>query len=308
MTATSEDAPVAAVAIRGLVKVYRDFWHRSTVHAVDGVDLDIAPGEVLGLLGPNGSGKSTTIKLLLGLLHPTAGEVRVLGLDPRDIQTKARIGYLPEEACLYDYLTARETLDLFARLFNLDAATRHVRVVELLHMVGLASAADRPVREFSKGMARRLGLAQALVNDPELVILDEPTAGLDPIACRQVKDLILALRQRGRTVLLCSHLLADVEDVCSRVAVMYAGRIRALGRLAELLEQRDRVRLTVPELGPAQTRDLLANIRNLFGQEAVVDRPSISLEAYFLRVVREAQGAGPLTASGQLPLFLQPEQ
>ena len=283
-----------AVEVRGLGKIFRDFWRRPTVVAVVGVDLEIGAGEVFGLLGPNGSGKSTTMKILLGLLHPTSGSVRVLGRSPRDVAVKSRIGYLPEESYLYEYLTARETLDFFGRLFGLERCTE-----QLLDMVGLAGAAGRPVREYSKGMARRLGLAQALINDPQLVLLDEPTAGLDPIACRQVKDLVRELAHRGKTVLLCSHLLADVEEVCSRVAIMHVGRIRALGRLSDLLEKKDRLRVTLPDLGPEETRRLLSVIRERIGQEPETDRPSVSLEQFFLNVVGAASRQGAAgTADG----------
>jgi ABC-2 type transport system ATP-binding protein len=291
MEAASASEPFV-VDVLGLTKVFRDFWRRPKVRAVDALDLQVRRGEVLGLLGPNGSGKSTTIKVLLGLLHPTSGTVRVLGQSPRDVSAKRQIGYLPEESYLYSYLTPRETLDFYGSLFGLDGATRRARAAELLAMAGLNSAADRPVGEFSKGMARRLGLAQALINDPALVLLDEPTAGLDPIACRQVKDLVRELAQRGKTVLMSSHLLADVEDVCDRVAIMYNGRLRAIGRLSELLEQKDRLRLTVPDLGPEATRQLLSLIRDRIGCDPELDRPSVNLEQFFLRVIAAA-GQGP---------------
>ncbi|NQT93022.1 MAG: ABC transporter ATP-binding protein, partial [Lentisphaerae bacterium] len=216
-------APV--VEIRELTKVFRDFWRRPKVRAVDGLNLDIMPGEIFGLLGPNGSGKTTTLKILLGLLFPTSGSLLVFNHSPRDVQTKSRIGYLPEESYLYKYLTPRETLDFYGKLFNIGRRERKRRIDELLEMVDLADAAHRVVGEFSKGMARRVGLAQALINDPELVILDEPTSGLDPIGCRQVKDLMLALAQRGKTIILSSHLLADVEDVCDRIAILYKGKV-----------------------------------------------------------------------------------
>ena len=233
----------------GLRKVFRDFWGRPRTVAVDGVSLRAAPGEVVGLLGPNGSGKSTTIKMLLGLLRPSAGSVRLFGLDPREPDARARVGYLPELSNLHKFLTPRETLSYYAGLFDLPASTRRKRIDALLGRVGLGGAgADRPVGEFSKGMARRVGLAQALLNDPALVVLDEPTSGLDPIGRREVKDLILDLGRMGKTVLLSSHLLAEVSDVCTRVAILAGGRVRAEGRLADLLEERDRVRFTAAGL------------------------------------------------------------
>src|SRR5436309_2054615 len=223
------------VVVRGLTKVFKDFWGRPKAKAVDNVDFEVRRGEVFGLLGPNGSGKSTTVKLILGLLHPTKGHIQVFGHSPRHVATKARIGYLPEESYLYRYLNSRETLDFFGNLFQLSRSDRNNRIEQLLEMVGLNQTRMRAVGEFSKGMQRRIGLAQALINDPDLVILDEPTSGLDPIGCREVKDLIMALARRGKTVILSSHLLSDVEDVCNRVVIYYGGKIHAMGTLKELL-------------------------------------------------------------------------
>src|SRR5438552_9768715 len=234
------------VAVRGLTKIFKDFWGRPKARAVDNVDFEVRRGEVFGLLGPNGSGKSTTVKLLLGLLYPTKGHIEVFGHSPRHVGTKSRIGYLPEESYLYRYLDSRETLDFFGNLFELSSNERRKRSEQLLEMVGLKQVQHRVVGEFSKGMQRRIGLAQALINDPDLVILDEPTAGLDPIGCREVKDLILALARRGKTGILSSHLLADVEDACDRVVSSYGGRLPAMGTLQQLLARPDDVRLTTP--------------------------------------------------------------
>lgn len=295
------DTAGAVVEATGLQKVFRDFWHRPHVTAVNGIGFSIRPGEIFGLLGPNGSGKSTTIKMILGLLHPTGGRLRVLGESPRDVSVKARIGYLPEESYLYPYLTAAETLDFFGRLFNLSTAERRTRADQLLDMIGLAHARNRRVGEFSKGMARRIGLAQALINDPDLVILDEPTSGLDPIGCRQIKDLIVTLARRGKTVLLSSHLLADVEDICNRVVILYNGRIRAEGTMAELLEERNSVRFTVPgQLDSDALARALQALRTALGAEASVDHPRRDLERLFIDVIEqarrettEASGTGP---------------
>ena len=232
--------------MRGLTKVFKDFWGRSKARAVDNVDFEVRRGEVFGLLGPNGSGKSTTVKMLLGLLYPTRGHIEVFGHSPRHVATKSMIGYLPEESYLYRFLDSRETLDFFGNLFDIPAKERERRNEQLLEMVGLNQVRTRVVGEFSKGMQRRIGLAQALVNDPDLVILDEPTAGLDPIGCREVKDLILALARRGKTVILSSHLLSDVEDVCDRVVIYYGGKIQAMGTLKELLAKPDAIRITAP--------------------------------------------------------------
>ena len=212
-----------------LTKVFKDFWLRDRVTAVNAIDLDVRRGEVFGLLGPNGSGKSTTIKMILGLLHPTSGVVSVFGKSPRDVSTKQNIGYLPEDSYLYRFLNARETLEYYAKLFHQDRRQRQSRIDMLLEMVGLDKVQRRPVGEYSKGMQRRIGLAQALINDPQLLILDEPTTGLDPIGTRQIKDLIVKLKDAGKTVLLCSHLLADVEDVTDRAAIMFGGKGAAGG-------------------------------------------------------------------------------
>lgn len=278
------------VAVRGLTKVFKDFWGRPKARAVDNVDFEVRRGEVFGLLGPNGSGKSTTVKMLLGLLYPTRGHIEVFGRSPRHVATKARIGYLPEESYLYRYLDSAETLDFFGNLFQLTAKERHDRSEQLLDMVGLNQVRRRTVGEFSKGMQRRIGLAQALINDPDLVILDEPTSGLDPIGCREVKDLIIALAQRGKTVILSSHLLADVEDVCHRVVIYYGGKIQAMGTLKELLATPDAVRITAPLL-PRETLDrVLGLIRQEVGEQRVrLDTPTQNLESYFLGVVDRAK-------------------
>jgi ABC-2 type transport system ATP-binding protein len=245
---------------------------------------------VFGLLGPNGSGKSTTVKLLLGLLYPTRGHIEVFGHSPRHVATKARIGYLPEESYLYRYLDSGETLDFFGSLFDLGPRERSRRTGELLEMVGLHQVQRRLVGEFSKGMQRRIGLAQALINDPDLVILDEPTSGLDPIGCREVKDLILALARRGKTVLLSSHLLADVEDVCDRVVIYYGGRVQAMGALKELLANPDSIRITTPTLSKEKLQEVLKIIRSDVAEDKVrIDTPTQNLESYFLSVVQRAR-------------------
>jgi ABC-2 type transport system ATP-binding protein len=285
------------VSVRGLTKVFKDFWNRPKARAVDNVDFEVRQGEVFGLLGPNGSGKSTTVKLILGLLYPTKGHVEVFGHSPRHVQTKSRIGYLPEESYLYRYLNSRETLDFFGNLFHLPKGERNSRTEQLLDMVGLGKVQTRVVGEFSKGMQRRIGLAQALINDPDLVILDEPTSGLDPIGCREVKDLILALARRGKTVILSSHLLADVEDVCDRVVIYYGGKIQAMGSLKELLARPDTLRITTPVLPRETLERVLEIIRRDAAMDAVrVDNPTQNLESYFLDVVQRARQAAAETS------------
>lgn len=278
------------IVVRGLTKVFKDFWNRPKARAVDNVNFEVKRGEVFGLLGPNGSGKSTTVKMLLGLLFPTKGHIEVFGHSPRHVATKSRIGYLPEESYLYRYLDSDETLDFFGNLFDLPTAERKQRTEQLLDMVGLSKARRRQVGEFSKGMQRRIGLAQALINDPDLVILDEPTAGLDPLGCREVKDLILAMARRGKTVILSSHLLSDVEDVCDRVVIYYGGKIQAMGTLKELLATPDAVRITTPIL-PRQTLEkVLEVIRKDVSEDKVrIDTPTQNLENYFLNVVNKAR-------------------
>ncbi|MCC6820906.1 MAG: ATP-binding cassette domain-containing protein [Verrucomicrobia subdivision 3 bacterium] len=288
------------VSVRGLTKVFKDFWNRPKARAVDNVDFDVKRGEVFGLLGPNGSGKSTTVKLLLGLLNPTKGHIEVFGHSPRHVQTKARIGYLPEESYLYRYLNSRETLDFFGNLFHLDKGERNDRAEQLLEMVGLNQTRMRAVGEFSKGMQRRIGLAQALINDPDLVILDEPTSGLDPIGCREIKDLILALARRGKTVILSSHLLSDVEDVCDRVVIYYGGKVQALGTLKELLATPDTLRITTPVLSRETMARVLDVIRQDVDADKVrVDNPTQNLESYFLDVVAKAKQAAAETSGAQ---------
>ena len=307
MIATDNKPVVQAV---GLTKVFKDFWHRDRVVAVDRLDFDIQAHEVFGLLGPNGSGKTTTIKIMLGLLYPTRGRISVLGRPPTDVAIKSRIGYLPEESYLYRFLNARETLEYYGRLFQIPRRDRARRVEQLLEMVGLTREARRRVGEYSKGMARRIGLAQALINDPDLLILDEPTTGLDPIGTREIKDLILFLnRDKRKTVLLCSHLLADVEDVCQRVAVLYGGRRQTLGNIHDLLSQENLTQITTEKL----SGEAIAKIRYIVEQEenkqvVSVVAPTAKLETFFLRVVREAQSSRPETsgaiAGGRIAGFL----
>jgi ABC-2 type transport system ATP-binding protein len=285
------------VSVRGLTKVFKDFWGRPKARAVDNVSFEVRRGEVFGLLGPNGSGKSTTVKLLLGLLHATRGHIEVFGRSPRHVGTKSRIGYLPEESYLYRYLDSAETLKFFGSLFDLSPGERQKRTEQLLEMVGLNNVRSRVVGEFSKGMQRRIGLAQALINDPDLIILDEPTSGLDPIGCREVKDLILALANRGKTIILSSHLLSDVEDVCDRVVIYYGGKIQAIGALNELLATPDTIRITAPVLPRETLERLLEIIRRDAGENTVkVDNPTQNLESYFLNVVQQARQAAEQTS------------
>ena len=226
--------PEIVVSLNGVSKTFRDFWLRPTVVAVDALSLGVRRGEVFGLLGPNGSGKSTTIKMILGLLSPSAGQVRLFGLRPQSVAARRRLGYLPELSYLHPFLTAAETLRYYAGLCSLPRREAVRRTRELLALVGLEDVANRPVGGFSKGMARRVALASALVGRPELLVLDEPTSGLDPISTKEVKTLVKALARGGMTVLTTSHMLADAEDICDRVMILNRGRSVAEGKVAEL--------------------------------------------------------------------------
>ena len=293
----------------GLTKVFRDFWRRARVRAVNNLDLEIHSGEIFGLLGPNGSGKSTAIKMILGLLHPTRGRVSVFGRPPDDVRIKARIGYLPEESYLYRFLNARETLHYYGTLFQLQRPARRRRIEELLEMVGLRSAARRPVGEYSKGMARRIGLAQALINDPDLLILDEPTSGLDPIGAKLVKEIIIRLGQTyKKTILLSSHLLADVEAVCDRVAILYDGQIQTEGRIEDVLSRRDMMQITCDRLSSETIAEIEHVVQRREGKSLEVTTPRDRLEALFLRIVQHASARRAETSgtaiAGEIAGFL----
>ncbi|MEI8020480.1 MAG: ABC transporter ATP-binding protein [Schlesneria sp.] len=278
------------IEIRNLSKVYRDFWGRPKVRALNALSLDIKKGEVFGLLGPNGSGKTTTLKLLLGLLFPTEGEVKVLGKSAADVSKNERIGYLPEESYLYRFLNAYETLDFYGRLFDMTAAQRKERSEKLLDLVKLVpQARRRQLKEYSKGMQRRIGVAQALINDPDLVMLDEPTSGLDPLGNRDMKDLILDLKAQGKTVLMCSHLLADVQDVCDRIAILYGGELKVMGRVDELLKAQDETQIRSSKLSDAAIKEVQEVLKRHDAQAITIDQPTASLEDLFLKTVQESR-------------------
>ena len=227
---------MSIVEIDNLTKDYEvGFWRKRKVRALDGLSLTVEQGQILGFLGANGAGKTTTLKLLMRLIYPTAGTARILGHDISDVHMHARIGYLPENPYFYDYLTAREFLNFCGELFGLNSSTRKRQTDDLLARVSLDSKSwDRQLRKFSKGMLQRVGLAQALVNDPEIVFLDEPMSGLDPVGRREVRDLIASLRTQGKTVFMCSHILSDIEVLCDSVAILKHGRLAQAGSLEEL--------------------------------------------------------------------------
>jgi ABC-2 type transport system ATP-binding protein len=230
-----------AVRTEGLTKDFQTgFWHSRPHRALNGLSLEIPFGGVFGLLGPNGAGKSTTLKILLNLLTPSSGHAHVLGRPPGDLEARRRLGFLPENPTFYDYLSGEELVTYFAGLFGYSAADSRRRAIEALDRVGLGADRRRPIRQYSKGMVQRVGLAQALVNDAELVILDEPMSGLDPLGRRDVREIILALRDEGRTVLFSSHILSDAESLCSGVGILSKGRLVAAGALADLIAGEDR--------------------------------------------------------------------
>jgi ABC-2 type transport system ATP-binding protein len=276
------------IETRNLSKTYRDFWGRSKKAALKSLDIEVRRGEIFGLLGPNGSGKTTTLKLLLGLIFPTTGQALMFGRDATDVSKNERIGYLPEESYLYKFLDAEETLDFYGRLFNMSPEERKKRTAALIEMVGLTRDRKRQLKEYSKGMTRRIGVAQALINDPELV-LDEPTSGLDPIGTREMKDLILDLKSRGKTVVLCSHLLADVEDVCDRIAVLHQGELKELGRVGDLLRVTDITQIRARGLSPQAVEQIRGILTAEQAAEVEIGNPSTTLEDLFLEIVRDTQ-------------------
>jgi ABC-2 type transport system ATP-binding protein len=288
------------VETRNLSKTYRDFWGRRKKVALKPLDLEIRRGEIFGLLGPNGSGKTTTLKLLLGLIFPTSGEALVFGSEATDVRKNERIGYLPEESYLYKFLDAEETLDFYGRLFDMPPDERRRRAAMLIEMVGLARDRKRQLREYSKGMTRRIGVAQALINDPELVMLDEPTSGLDPIGTREMKDLIVDLKARGKTVIMCSHLLADVEDVCDRIAVLHQGELKELGRVEDLLRVGDVTQIRARGLPPAAEAEIREVLARHGGTGVEIGNPKTTLEDLFLEVVRDAEARPGRRAAASL--------
>jgi len=280
-----------AVSITGLRKTFPvGFLHRRRREAICGLDLRVERGEIFGYLGPNGSGKTTTLKLLMGLLHADAGSAAILGVDWRARSWRFRIGYQPENPYLYDYLTAREYLDYVGRLFGIGKAERRRRAGELLERVGMAYAADWPMRRYSKGMLQRVGLAQALVNEPELLFLDEPMSGLDPSGRRMVRDLILELKRDGGTVFFSTHILSDAESLCDRVALLRAGKVAEVGALSDILRV-DVSHLEV--LASGLTEEAVARLpETVTGRHRVGDRWRLEAGGTLAEVVRAIEQSG----------------
>ncbi|MGC4013159.1 MAG: ABC transporter ATP-binding protein [Luteolibacter sp.] len=276
--------PVPAVEIRDLVKDFKTSFRRAPLRAVDHVSLLIQPGEVYGLIGPNGSGKSTTMKALLGLVAPTSGRCAIFGKDSLKVDSRDDVGFLPENPYFYKHLTGAETLSFYGKLCGLRGKVLKDRVGELLALVDLEDARDRRISGYSKGMLQRIGLAQALVQEPRLVILDEPTAGVDPIGSRQIRDLILKLRDKGITVFLCSHLLEQVQEVCDHVGIIFRGKMVKEGHLEDLIAIEDQTEIVLRDASPELVAEIQALVKRHGGTEWLRSgKPKTTLERLFLR-------------------------
>ncbi len=288
-------AEYAAIETRDLTKIYPGFWKSQQVQALTNLNLRVRQGEIFGLLGPNGSGKTTAIKLLLGLINATSGEALVMGQQAGDQDTRRRLGYLPEESYLYRFLNARQTMDFYARLFNMNRSQRRHAVDYYLDFVGLDPAVrSRRIGTYSKGQTRRVALAQALLNNPDLVIMDEPTSGLDPVGMLEIKNMILRLKAAGKTVLLSSHQLADVEDVCDRLVILYRGRVELQGALNDLLEVKDVFQLEARNVSPELQAKLVETSTAGGAENVKTGRPRVRLEDLFKRLVDAKRRAEPV--------------
>ncbi|TLD41622.1 MAG: ABC transporter ATP-binding protein [Candidatus Jettenia ecosi] len=275
-----------AVRTEGLTKIYRDFWRRKSTLALTNLNLSIERGEIFGLLGPNGSGKTTTVKLLLGLLFPTSGKSWLLGYPSSDLKIKSKIGFLPEESYLYKFLNAEEILDFYGKLFGIPRKERRGRIDKLIYDVGLWPHRKRPLSQYSKGMLRRIGLAQSMINNPELILLDEPTSGLDPIGSYEIKNLILEFKKQGKTVVLSSHLLADVQNICNRIAILSKGILQVTGSVQELLSQKDVIQFLVRNLSLNDIQAVENLIKNKNGSVLSIGHPSSTLEELFVKTIQ----------------------
>ncbi|MBC7980326.1 MAG: ABC transporter ATP-binding protein [Armatimonadetes bacterium] len=279
-----------AVEIRNLVKDFKTSFKRQPLRAVDDVSIRIMPGEVYGLIGPNGSGKSTTMKALLGLVAPTSGQCSIFGKDSMKVDSRNEVGFLPENPYFYKHLSGEETLKFYGKLCGIKGKALNERVAELLALVDLKEASHRRIGGYSKGMLQRIGLAQALIQEPRLVILDEPTAGVDPIGSWEIRDLIFKLRARGITVFLCSHLLEQVQEVCDHVGIIFRGKMVKEGKLEDLIAIEDQTELIMRNASP----ELVANIERMIiedGQAQLVrsGRPRTTLERLFLRETQKQE-------------------
>jgi ABC-2 type transport system ATP-binding protein len=273
-----------AVRIENLTKIFPVPLRRQRVTAVRNISFEVHPGEVYGLLGPNGSGKSTTLKILLGLVTPNQGRAMIFGQDSRDYQSRRDVGFLPENPYFYKFLTAAETLRFYGKVCGMGGAILNKRIDELIHLVGLEDARDRRIGGFSKGMLQRIGLAQALIQDPRLVVLDEPTAGVDPAGSHQIRDLILDLKKRGKTVLLTSHLLEQVQEICDRVGIMARGEMIREGALADLVSVKNQTEFVIENATPEISSQIERLLQNSPAKLLSTRQPQRSLESVFLEL------------------------
>ncbi len=289
MESSSPAATSLAVQTTGLTKRYPLAWKRKLLVALDHLDLQIRPGEVFGLLGPTGSGKSTTLKLLLGLVFPTEGEAQIFGLPPESLEARRRVGFLPENPYFYGFLSGDETLRFYGKLCGVTGTRLEKRIDELIDLVGLQNGRERPLRSYSKGMLQRIGLAQALIHDPDLLFLDEPTAGVDPLGSSQIRDLILQLKKMGKTVVFSSHLLEQVQEVADRVAIFSLGKKVLEGSLESLLTENQSTQIQVPsDLTPAQQEKVRQSLlqAGIDDRDIRFSRPRLSLEQLYLHTVQ----------------------
>ena len=280
-----------AVSLQNLSRVFPVPFRRERLVAVRDLSLEVQEGEVYGLLGPNGSGKSTTLKMLLGLVTPTSGTARVFGHDSRAFSARSEVGFLPENPYFYKFLTGAETLRFYGKLCGLRGAKLEARIEELLALVGLEDARHRRVGGYSKGMLQRIGLAQAIIQDPRLVVLDEPTAGVDPAGSRQIRDLILGLKARGMTVLLTSHLLEQVQEVCDRVGIMARGHLLREGDLDDLVSVDNQTQFVVENAPPELAAQIEALVAKAGASLVETRRPQRTLEKVFLEVTKTGDGS-----------------
>jgi ABC-2 type transport system ATP-binding protein len=275
-----------AVAVHGLTKIFPVPFHRQSIVAVKNLNLRIEPGEVYGLLGPNGSGKSTTLKIILGLVSPTRGRTEIFGRDSRLVESREAVGFLPENPYFYKYLTGQETLRFFGRLCGLRGSALKNRMNELLDLVGLSKARNRRLGTYSKGMLQRIGLAQALIHDPRLVVLDEPTAGVDPAGSRDIRDLILDLKRRGITVLLSSHLLAQAQEICDRVGILAEGVLVREGHLQELIAIENQTELVITDASDELFQEIESIVNRSRAKLIERRKSTTTLERLFLDATR----------------------
>lgn len=278
---------IPAISIEKLSKEFPIPFKRQRIVAVRDLSLRVEPGQVYGLLGPNGSGKSTTMKIVLGLVTPTAGKTEIFGRDSRTVESREDVGFLPENPYFYKFLTGQETLEFFGKICGLKGAKLRERTRELLRLVGLENAADRRIGGYSKGMLQRIGLAQAMVQEPRLLVLDEPTAGVDPAGSREIRDLILDFKARGITVLLCSHLLGQVQEICDRIGILHQGALVREGKLDELISIENQTELILENASPELLAEIAASVAKSAARVVEQRKPQTTLERYFLDVTSD---------------------